>query len=138
MTQRELQEWEVEILRLTLFTNDVIPLTRFDEWWMKVARVEAEMINRKPALATFSAAGPVDDAGLQLSVVPGRIDWLFGPTEVEAFLEHSLGKFASQDERFGNRLNDWLAMPGISVNRFAFGQTLRIPVPNRIDGYKKA
>lgn len=138
MSGININEWEVELLRLTAFTNDLIPPSHFEEWWKKVAKTDAESVNRKPALGAFTAMGPVDDAGLQLAVTPGRVDWLFGPTTVEAVLEHSLGKYDAQDERFGQRLSDWLQLPAISINRLALGEVLRMPVPNRVEGYKTA
>src|SRR5437762_4548186 len=131
MSRPDIRDWEVELLRLTAFTSDLIPPSHFDEWWKKVANVDAESIARKPALGTFTAGGPIDNGALQLSVTPGRIDWLFGPANIEAVLEHSLGKFEGQDERFGERLSSWLQFPSITVHRLAVGEVLRLPVQDR-------
>ena len=131
-----LGEWEVESLRATAFTNDLIPPSYGDELWKKVVGTEAESISRKSSMGTFAASGPVDDAMLALTVTPGRIDWLFGPASIEALLEHSLGKFQSQDERFAERLSNWLQFPSTVVSRIALGVVVRLPVQNRIAGYK--
>jgi len=136
MSRPELSEWEVESLRVTVFTNDLIPPSYGDELWKKVVGTEAESISRKGSMGIFTAAGPVDDAMLTLTVTPGRVDWLFSPASVEALLEHSLGKFQSQDERFAERLSNWLQFPSIVISRIAFGLVIRLPVQNRIAGYK--
>jgi hypothetical protein len=129
-------EWEVESLRATAFTTDLIPPSYGDELWKKVVGTEAESISRKSSMGTFAASGPVDDAMLALTVTPGRIDWLFGPASVEALLEQSLGKFQSQDERFIERLSNWLQFPTLLVSRIALGIVVRLPVQNRIAGYR--
>jgi hypothetical protein len=136
MTRPPLKELEVEFLRATAFTTDAIPPAYGEEMWRKVVGTEAESVTRKPSLGTFSASGPIEDATLALSIAPGRIDWLIGPSTVEAVLELSLGKFESQDERFADRLSAWLQFPSMTISRIALGEVLRFRVPSRIAGYK--
>jgi len=131
-----LGEWEVEFLRATAFTNDVLPPSHGVELWKKVVTAEAEEMTHKPSLGSFSASGPVDGATLALSVTPGRIDWLFGPATIEAVLDHSLGKFNAQDEQFADRLSNWLQFPSIAITRIALGEVLRLPVANSVAGYR--
>lgn len=136
MSRPPLNAWQVEFLRATAFTNDVISPSYTDELWAKVVGTDAESVSRKPALATFSASGPIDGAMLNLSVSPGRIDWLLAPATVEAVLEQSLGAFENQDNQFADRLSSWLQFPSVTVTRIALGELLRLPTPSRIAAYR--
>lgn len=138
MNKPSLGDWNVESLRATIFTSDILPSTFGSELWQKVVGTEAEEVTRKPALGAFSSSGPIDGAMLFLSVGPGRIDWLFGPATIDAAIGSSLGSFNDQDERFADRLSSWLQFPAISVNRLALGEVLRLPMPNRNQGYRVA
>ena len=136
MSRPPLGEWEVEFLRATAFKNEALPTSYGDESWKKVVGAEAEEITRKAALSAYSASGPVDAGMLSLNIAPGRIDWLFGPANLEAVLDHSLGKFTNQDELFAERLLNWLQFPSVAITRIAFGEVLRLPVANRTAGYR--
>lgn len=131
-----LSDWQVELLRVTAFTKDVVPPSHCDELWNKVVGADAETVARKPALATYSASGPVGSASLTLNVNPGRIDWLLAPTGLEPLFEAALGHFASQDDELGDRLMSWLQFPSITVTRLAIGEVVRLPVPTRVEAYK--
>jgi hypothetical protein len=136
MSRPELGAWEVDFLRATAFTSDAVSPSYGDEIWKKVAQTDAEEITRKPSLGTYSAASPLGNAMLALNIAPGRIDWVLAPASMEAVLDHSLGQFSKQDEEFADRLSPWLQFPSISITRIAFGEVLRLPVANRVAGYR--
>jgi hypothetical protein len=127
--------WEVESLRLTVFTPDVISPSSCDGWWSKVAGSDPEAVTRKPSLNLYSAHGPLDDARLQLNASPGRVDWLLVPASLEA-LATSLGEYSKREEGFAQRLGSWIELPPFIVNRLAIGTVLRLPTANRISGYQ--
>jgi hypothetical protein len=136
MARPTLGEWEVEFLRVTAFTSEAIPPTYGDEIWKSVIGAEAEEVTRKAPLGMYSASGPSDGGTVSLNISPGRVDWLYGPANIEDVLAHSLGAFADHDVRFSERLLSWLQFPKVAVNRLAFGQILRLPAANRSAAYR--
>lgn len=128
--------WEVELLRVTCFTSDAIPSERSEEWWRAIVDAAPEQSVRKPALGVFSMDGPVDEVRLSLNVTPGRIDWFLVPDIQQNAESLSLGRFVGRDQRFTERLGNWLQRPQITVQRVAYGAVLRLPVESRVAGYR--
>lgn len=129
-------DWDVETIRATFFTSDLVSPIVSDEWWPKVGGSQPEAVTRKPVLGLFSAEGPVDNARLHLNVSAGRIDWISLPQSPEAFATTALGPYPQVEEQFAQRLSGWLELPPISINRVALGLVLRSKVPNRVAGYQ--
>src|SRR5688500_10087395 len=131
------REWGTDLIRLSVFTTDLIKAEHCEKWWQQVVQADPEEVNRKPALAIYTMSGPVDGLTLNLGVAPGRLDGVWWAATVAAALSFgALGLMSSSPRRFGERLNPWLQMPSVSVVRVAVGLVASLPTENKVAGYR--
>jgi hypothetical protein len=132
----EKNSWEIETIRLTVFTPDP-PSAQDVGWWRDMTASEPETVQNRPAHALFAASGLVNDLTLSLNLTPGRIDWLFvGASSTDSPLA-SLGSFDSAAKRFHGLIDQWLDRKPVKMFRIALGVAARGRASDKVDAYKK-
>lgn len=132
----ELSSWEIETVRLTVFTPDP-PSPQNIGWWRDVTSSDPETVQNRAAHGLFTASGIVNDLTLSLSLAPGRIDWLFvGAPSNESPLAF-IGSFANSMEKFHRLIDPWIDRKAIKMVRLALGVGARGRANDKAEAYKK-
>ena len=131
----ELDAWQAEILRLTMFRNPG-DLSGRSVRWESIGGTEPEMQSSKPKQGERLESGPFEGGKLLLQVQPDRIDWLYVPDRAKESETEPPESFLASIDRFSKPMNRWLHdYP--SAPRIAFGAVLNLPVKDREEGYSR-
>lgn len=125
-------DWKAESLRMTAFPSPGTVLGEPPNWWETAVGEPPENRVHQPKVGVIQEQGSFSNGVLTLISQPGRIDWLLAWPNREEIIEpfeESLGAFVPLVLR-------WLGDAPV-LQRIAFGATLRLPVKDRIDGYKR-
>jgi len=133
--KRSLDDWRVELIRVTVFTRDEIPASGV-EWWKQITGSEPDSISSKPQLRAFSVSGPLLDSQFVLNVGPGRIDWILGGIPTVDNPVPDIGTYVDTEKQFADLVSKWLANPPIAIVRLACGAIVHLPVADKIEGYR--
>jgi hypothetical protein len=130
-----LAAWQTEVLRLTGFRTG--PDSRRDlDLWRRVVGDEPEFRHVKPKVGEQQDGGPFRDGKLVLQLQSARIDWLYLP-ELDAADDKTTDiSFPTSLAHFLPAMSEWLRDSG-PINRLAFGAILRLPVLDRVVGYRQ-
>ncbi len=130
-------DWSAEILRVSLFSTDMVTLTAAD-WKTITGQDEAEIEQKVVARRTFS--GPFLGGQLNVSAVGPRIDCILTPKPpTEAITEPfvpSVGSWPEARREFLKATQDWVGGIQVPVIRIAFGTTLLAQCADREAAYK--
>jgi hypothetical protein len=133
-------DWQAERLRVTAFPASS-SLIEEVTWWAEMTNIQPEEITRRRSQGLFRQVGPFETGQLNLTIQPGRINWLFAPIEGD---ERSiddfpvLGSFENVLDMFLPLMRRWLELETRPMlNRLAFGAVLLYPVENRQIGYEQ-
>lgn len=135
MARPALSDWGIEFFRLTGFTSAKLD-QNCTEWWKIVTGRDPESITSRPTIGMFAAEGAIDGMRLQLTVAPGRVDWFLVAQPTEENPIPDLGSFQNSEQRFAAIAKLWFELAPSPIERFAIGLAARVPVENRIAGYK--
>ncbi len=125
-----------ESLRLTAFPAGAAALDP-SGWWTQLVGSAPETSTSKPGRRELQEIGRVGTRNLLLSVLPGRIDWLFVPPLDTQVSEEPrrIGPFSDALDAFSTLVSRWLQTCPPMV-RLAFGAVVIEPVENRAAGYR--
>lgn len=133
----ELNEWQTEFLRLTLFTNSTIGDEKI-KWWGQLTNgaISESQIN-KSAPKEFVESGQYRGGILELKLSHGRIDCVFIFSEAEEQETIEKTKFKVARELFVESIERWITnLTNLDVNRIAIGYVLNNKVNSREDAYE--
>jgi hypothetical protein len=137
--QVELNEWNTETMRLTLFPKGAVEAAGLS-WWESAVGEPPEAHNLRPREGRLEESGRIFDGkcNLTLQCEPSRIDWLLTPvitSDRELTEFPSFAKFPEALDLYRALLVPWLvrAPPG---KRIAFGCVLSHPSEQREAGYR--
>lgn len=130
MSAPRLDDWRVDSLRLTAFSNGVIDLAG-QGWWNQFTGSEPELTGRKPQAGEAFESGPYEDGNLQFQTAFNRIDCIFVASpkvnEIPAFE----GRTDHVIERFIPAAAQWLSSLEHPFIRLAVGVTATKSVSDR-------
>jgi hypothetical protein len=130
--------WSAESLRLTLFL--VEPFDAAGLWKHVVGR-DPEVDERRPRESVQRQGGGLEEGYLTLASTLPRLDWVLSPLPVTAPSEvqaPDVGPADAAMKEFERLFNPWLqSSPPIAVKRMAFGLVALLPVPDRIEAYRR-
>jgi hypothetical protein len=137
--QVDLNDWNAETLRLTLFAKAAIEVAGIS-WWESVVGEPPEAHNLRPREGRLEESGRIFDGkcNLTLQCEAQRIDWLLTPVIVadqELTEFPSFATFPDALELFQSLLVPWLVHAPPS-KRLAFGCVLTHPAEDRTAGYR--
>jgi hypothetical protein len=124
--------WNVQVLRLTLFSTAAIDGSGL---WQTATGLVPEVDEHRPREAIRRQAGQIsDDAFLELVITTTRLDWVLSSFPMTEF--SYLGDVATALSVFDKMIVPWLeTRPGITVQRIAFGLIAVSPTPDREASY---
>jgi hypothetical protein len=142
MARFPFEEWRVEGIRLTAFPV-LGEWHAQDDWFDVAVGSAADEVNHNSKKSTWDMSHQAE-SGLrsQLHIEPSRIDWRFGPPEVE--LEQvgqlndvpALGAFESAFGACSLIVERWLVRSDVpELARIALGVVVRRPVASKAAGY---
>jgi hypothetical protein len=132
----ENKDWEIETIRLTLFTPDA-PSQQNLGWWNSVTSSDPENVANKPAMGIFTASGLVNDLTLTLTIGPGRIDWVLVGARTDDSPLASIGPVGVAMKKFHELLDDWINRKPAKATRIALGVGARSAAKSKVDAYTK-
>jgi hypothetical protein len=134
-----LSAWQAQVLRLTAFPSPNAQFANKD-WWTKLVRQPPESTSSQPRERLQKEVGSYQNAKLELTVEPLRIDWRYMTEETQQgamVSDATLGAFPDAVDRFTELMNGWLAFEDVpSLVRLAFGAVLLQPQPDREGPYQ--
>jgi hypothetical protein len=133
-----LDEWDVELLRFTVFLAPAAQLAPKD-LWQKVVGEPPEEIREQLKTGTINLSGMFADDILTLTVRPNRVDWQYqgNPELVSQPGLPVIQNFEGALSRFVELMNRWLSSDSFpTVTRIALGSVLRHEVEDRLEGYR--
>lgn len=133
----ELSAWQVQQLRFTAFIqqND---RAKEEGWWTSLFGAPAETRTVRANEGLLQDEGPFKDGRITLSVVPGRVDWIWSTSvvvDLDKGTPPSLGTFGDTSKVFKELMNAWLSL-ALPFSRLAFGAVLDQPVSNKEAAYR--
>ena len=137
MPLSELSAWQVQQLRLTAFVqqND---RAKEEGWWSSLFGAPAETRTVRANEGLLQDEGPFKDGRIVLSVLPGRVDWIWSTipgADIDKGTLSSLGNLADTAKVFGDLMNAWFGL-ALPFSRLAFGTILDQPVPDKQSAYR--
>jgi hypothetical protein len=137
--QVDLNEWNAETLRLTLFPREAVAVAGLS-WWESVVGEAPETQNLRPRESRLEESGRIYDGkcNLTLRCEPTRVDWLLTPViaaDQELTEFPSFGKLPEALELYRRLLVPWLAHAP-TLKRIAFGCIVTRPSEQREEGYR--
>ena len=134
-------EWQVQQLRLTVFTGEVASFSP-EDWWVNLVGSPPYSVVARPKEGLFQQEGAFEGRKLLLRAQADRIDWLFTPAfpeQPEELLEFppTAGPFPEALGIFQKLALAWFKIVVFPVNRLAFGAVLLQPVADREAGYAR-
>jgi len=137
-TPPDLDDWQVQVLRLTLFPTPAAKITE-PNWWSDLTGAKPEQKTLRPSKEELHEEGPFDGGILSLDARPLRIDWYFSKQIAEEDFATSfptLGPFTEVTDKFHKLMLTWLnPRSAPPVTRIAFGAILLQPVDDHSSGY---
>lgn len=140
MTLRPISDWQVQVLRLTVFYR---PGAQFDisGWWAKLTGDQPETETEKPKESTIIQEGSFKDGRLTLVKAPSIIDLRLQLPEKIIDLSSGLptiGSFEQQEPDFVKISNKLLELDSLPpINRVAFGSVVILPMESHVQAYKE-
>ena len=136
MTISSINDWNAQLLRLTIFTTEV--LSGDVDFWEKAVGVPPETIEKRARQGFTSQSGTVDDLRLDLNINIGRVDWFFhGPQELMSLDQVHIGPASVAIERFVEMMVKWIPTIPFKVSRIAFGAILLRSASDRAAAYAR-
>ena len=137
--QVDLNEWNAEVMRLTLFPKEAVEVAGLS-WWESVVGEPPEAHNLRPREGRLEESGRIFDGkcNLTLQCESQRIDWLLTPVIAADQELTEFPSFAKLPEALGlfrRLLVPWLVHAPPS-KRLAFGCVLTHPAEHRAAGYR--
>ena len=126
----------IEALRASVFSSALLDYRQVpvDEWWRRVAGVNAEQVSRNAQSASAVAEGPFDKGRLAVVGLPGRVDWQLLPVAARAPEWPTVGEWPNYIPHFVEPVKAWLREFGVA-NRVAFGAVVIAIVQTRDEAY---
>ena len=139
LAKRAVNEWRAGLLRVTAFLAREASLENRN-LWTELGLGEPEIHEKKKGQVTDQ--GLVLDHWLTISSASSRIDWLYlpkpdVPEDVEEFGFSDVGPFPEAVDKYVGLIDGWLERECPKLSRFALGATIRLPVSDRLEGYKQ-
>jgi len=135
-----LSAWQVEQVRLTAFSQEVVPLAKAAEWWQDVTGIaptgkqEANAPGQPPIVIV---QGEWSEGILTIQRQPGRIDWFFTPgPSAAAKAPFALMPQPSKRVETIHKVGSWLKKQK-AVSRLAFGLVLMQPMTDQTSANKR-
>jgi hypothetical protein len=128
--------WLVQSIRFTSFLMPEAPVP--PETWGAVVGGEPENTIHQRAVALRQDSGSFLDAAATLTVLPGRIDWVFMPLQTAEPGFATLGPFPVAAERHLAAMSQWVRSERFpATRRLALGIVLVEPTETRESGYER-
>jgi hypothetical protein len=137
MSDNTKENWQAQILRLTLFTSGLWP--NYETLWHDLTGQEPDSDENRARESTRRQTGRVGDRQLETVVTPIRTDVFFAPVFEAGLPATSFGPAEAEIPAFVSLVTPWLdriARIG-QITRVAFGAVLLLPVPDRDTSYKE-
>lgn len=130
-------EWNAQLLRLSLFLGE--KLTESESLWKSATGDEPQIDDNRPREGARRQAGQIGGGTLEVQSNAVRIDWLFGPPQIEGLAPPSfiIGSYEVARKAFSDAVTPWLANSSLSAHRIAFGAVALSPVQSKEDGYRR-
>ena len=134
-----LQEWQTSVLRLTAFQTNSFSYDD-SQWWKEINGTDPEKkIQNRSGI--IREEGIVEPGTFIMEIQPGRIDFVFHPSEKEnQFMIDrlpALGPFDSILEIFLGPIIKWFDLKEIPLfRRIAFGAIVFQPMKDKQSGYE--
>lgn len=138
MSLPKLSAWQVQQLRVTAFVQHDDRIKE-KESWLSLVGAPSETRTERSKENLFQEEGPYKEGRLILSVLPGRVDWLWSaipfPDLSDTGFLPTLGTFTETSKIFKELIITWLnCVPPFS--RLAFGAVLDQPAADKEDSYR--
>jgi hypothetical protein len=128
--------WLVRTVRFTSFlTPDAVA---DGDLWRSVLGGEPERTVHQRTAGLRQETGPFEDAVANLTIQPGRVDWVFGPVETPAPQWETLGTYPAAMQRYLAPVSRWVGSEQFpSIRRLALGVLLVEPTETVETGYAR-
>jgi hypothetical protein len=128
-------KWQVQILRLTLFTSGL--WSGNETIWHDLTGREPDIDENRARESIRRQIGREGDGQLETVVTPVRTDVVMSPPLQDAFQTTYFGPAEERIPGFVSLVSSWLSRTAQTgkIIRLAFGAVLLLPVENREAGY---
>jgi hypothetical protein len=128
----DLDDWEVESLRLTIFPSPR-PYVIEKSWWEELIGDSPESTTTRPKEGVTQEDGLGLGGKLALITQPTRVDWVLSGNEPLS----SIGTPKEAFDAFVPPLKIWLLEKAPPMQRLAFGSVFRLPVEDAVKGFRR-
>lgn len=128
-----MQDWLVENLRVTGFTN-LEPAGSAEDLWTAVVGSPPDRIDKRVKEGATNVVGSFEGAQLALSRTRLRTDWVWIPEAESSEFPSVIGNFEKLRDTFSALAKKWLSQDS-SFIRLAYAGILLSPVPSKEEGY---
>jgi hypothetical protein len=129
-------EWEVESLRVSLFSNEPTQVT--DEDWRAVT--SQSEYNRQAIPGGYIFSGTFANSQLNFSGIHNRVDFIQSPTLSSQpgpdITLPVIGPWEASREKFLSFTSAWMNTANFPIVRIAFGAVLRCRTKSRVASYE--
>ena len=132
-------DWQVQQLRLTCFLVDDPTAGEAERWWEHVVQEPPEDVQSKPKIPTYTAVGTLFDQQVRMTLQAHRVDWLIaspeGMVDMDVGTWASIGRFPEGlDEMLVPLSQRWWELD-LHFSRIALGCEVFIPLANPEAGF---
>ena len=137
---QELESWEAQSMRLTLFPVVPVDASKMN-WWEQVVGLPPDRSASLRKVGGYEEAGTVKQHALSLRVLQTRIDWNFDPvSKVDLSGDDipTIGAFPDAMQDFMALMHKWFGTPSFpAASRMAFGAVLLKHMNDKTTGYQE-
>jgi hypothetical protein len=137
MSDQGRDNWQAQLLRLTLFTPRQLP--ELETIWRDIIGRDPDIDENRVRESTRRQSGPLGDRQLETVVTPARADVVMTVAVQEGFPVPYFGPAEAEIRGFATLVSPWLdriAHVG-NIIREAFGAVLVLPAADRVASYRE-
>jgi len=140
---KKIDFWQAEMIRLTLFTIDSIPIDTMKglNWIEQITGSMPDSQNSEPKIIRYEESGKINDnINLIISMQKDRIDFVIAPlinTNFSLSDVPNIGLFNSDLNAYIDLILELFPKIDFKIKRIAYGAKLFGKVIDKVDGYKK-